>query len=257
MPDGLYTAGSVYMLQEYCRRLDRAQRGRIHMHGAHGPAARAPLARLLGESPDFQRRDALADALLNPQDRAYTVPQLFDFVERCGLTFGRWVRQAPYLAHCGSLAMTPHATRVAQLPPREQYAAVELFRGTMARHSLIVYRDDHSGGKLLPHFDDAGWLRFIPIRLPESISVRNRLPPGAAAVLINQSHTDSDLVLPVSATELQLVEAIDGQHSNAEIVHHLAVSKSSGRQLREQARSLLERLWWYDQAVFDTSGGTQ
>ena len=77
----------------------------------HGPAAHPSAGAPVGRVARFPRQDALADALLNPQDRAYTVPQVFDFIERCGLVFGRWVRQAPYLAQCGALAATPHAAR--------------------------------------------------------------------------------------------------------------------------------------------------
>jgi len=33
----------------------------------------------------------------------------------------------------------------------------------------------------------------------------------------------------------------------------LAGPASPRRKLREQARSLFQRLWWYDQVVFDTS----
>ena len=80
---------------------------------------------------------ALADALLHPQDRAYSVPQLFDSLERAGLTFGRWVRQAPYSVHCGLMATIPLARRMKQLPAAGQYAAVELFRGTMVRHNVL------------------------------------------------------------------------------------------------------------------------
>ena len=80
--------------------------------------------------------------LLHPQDRAYSVPQLFDFIQRAGLTFGRWVKQAPYSARCGVMARLPQSLRMAELSPAEQFAAVELFRGTMVRHSVIVYRDD-------------------------------------------------------------------------------------------------------------------
>jgi SAM-dependent methyltransferase len=263
-PDGalhlmLYAAygrAGVYMLQEYCRRLGIGHTDKEIRDLAVTLTAlprEHPLARLLGESPDFQRPDALADALLNPQDRAYTVPQLSDLIKRCGLTFGRWVRQAPYLPQCSELAKTPHGPRLAQLPKTEQYAAVELFRGTMLRHNLIAYPDDCSGDSMLPHFDDDCWLSYVPIRFPEAISVRDRLPPGAAAALINQSHTDPDLVLIVDAAEFRLVEAIDGKHSIAEIIGRLTAPGFPSRQLLGPERSLFERLWWYDQVVFDAS----
>jgi SAM-dependent methyltransferase len=251
-----YGRAGVYMIQDYCRRLGVGHSDKEIRDLAITLAAlprHHPLARLLGESPDFQSPDALADALLNPQDRAYTVPQLFDFVERCGLTFGRWVRQAPYLAQCCSLARTPHAARTAKLPQREQYAVAELFRGTMLRHNLIAYRGDRCGGSALVHFDHSGWPGYVPIRLPETISLQERLPPGAAAVLINQSHSDPDLVLAVNATEVRLFEAIDGKRSIAEIIQHTGMPGDTNRHLREQAHRFFERLWWYDQVVFDTS----
>ena len=60
---------------------------------------------------------ALADALLHPQDRAYSVPQLLDFIGGAGLTFSRWIRQAPYSPHCGLMARLPQAATIAALEP--------------------------------------------------------------------------------------------------------------------------------------------
>lgn len=249
-----YGRAGVYMLQEYCRRLGightDAEIRDLAVTLTALPRAH-PLARLLAESPDFQRKDALADALLNPQDRAYSVPQLFDWLTRNGLRFGRWVRQAPYLAQCGALAQTPHAARLATLPPAEHYAAVELLRGVMARHSLIVY---HAASRnSLPHFDGAGWLKYRPLRLPESVVVRERLPAGAAAVLINQAHTDPDLFLPVDGVELRQVEAIDGQRSIGEIIQQMAQHARNSSTLQQQARYFFTRLWQWDQVVFDAA----
>src|SRR5215467_14243274 len=77
-----YGRAGVYMLQEFCRRIG------IHATDAEIPDLIAaltalppghPLENLLRESPDFRQEAALADALLNPQDRSYSVPQLFDF----------------------------------------------------------------------------------------------------------------------------------------------------------------------------------
>ncbi len=62
--------------------------------------------------------------------------------------------------------------------------------------------------------------------------------------ICNQSHIDSDLVLPVSAAKLQMVEAIDDKRSIAEIIQRVAAPEPAGLFPREQARSLFERLWW-------------
>ena len=97
-----------------------------------------PLAALLRRSRDAGNADALADALLNPRDRSYSVPQLFNLIEDNGLTFERWYRQAPYLPECGAIAATPHAPQLRALPKCEQYAAMELWRGSFASHSVIV-----------------------------------------------------------------------------------------------------------------------
>jgi SAM-dependent methyltransferase len=243
-----YGRTGIYMLQEFCKRLgihatDEGIRDLISALKALPPGH--PLENLLRQAPDFRREAALADALLHPQDRAYSVPQLFDFIKKGGLTFGRWVRQAPYSPHCGVMAQIPQASRLADLPQAEQYAAVELFRGTMVRHSVVVYRDDCPGGPQQISFAGDGWLDYVPIRMPDTICVEERLPPGAAAVLINQTHTYRDLYMPIDAQEKQVFDAIDGERTIREIARE--------RGPLDSARSLFERLWWYDQAVFDAS----
>jgi SAM-dependent methyltransferase len=253
-----YGRTGIYLLQEFCRRvsISATDEGIADLLTAlRSLPPGHPLERLLREAPDFRQAAALADALLHPQDRAYSVPQLFDFLGRGGLTFGRWVNQAPYSARCGVLAGLPQASRLAQLPLPEQYAAVELFRGTMVQHSVVAYRDDgpRSGGE--QHLDFAGeeWTGYVPIRTPNTISVddRKRLPPGAASVLINRGHTYTDLILPIDALEKRFLGAIDGRRTIGEIAR--LVGGSDAPDTRKTAGGLFERLWWYDQIVFDTS----
>src|SRR4029077_117410 len=80
------------------------------------------LQNLLREAPDFRNEAALADALLHPCDRAYSVPQVLDFLGRGGLQFGRWTRQAAYSPRCGVMAQLPQAARIRQLQLEDQYA---------------------------------------------------------------------------------------------------------------------------------------
>jgi hypothetical protein len=122
----------------------------------------------------------------------------------------------------------------------------------MTRHSAVVYRADRPADRQAIHFDDEGWLGYVPIRLPGTICVEERLPPGAAGVLINQAHPFTDIYLPLNAAEKRLFAAIDGRRTIAEISDGGAARKN-GRRNRKRARNLFERLWWYDQVVFDTS----
>jgi 2-polyprenyl-3-methyl-5-hydroxy-6-metoxy-1,4-benzoquinol methylase len=250
-----YGRAGIYMLQDFCRRVgvqpdDGGIRDLIAALGAL-PAGH-PLQTLLSQAPDFRNEAALADALLHPQDRAYSVPQLFDFLEKGELTFGRWIRQAPYSVRCGVIAKIPQAARVARLSLPEQYAAIELFRGTMVRHSIIAYRNDNQMTQEVSFAGDA-WLTYIPIRTPDTICVREKLPPGAAAVLINQAHTYRDLFLPIGPTEKLWFDAIDGVRSIGEIVGTSLPSFSNRTANLDVAGSFFEQLWWHDQVVFKMS----
>jgi SAM-dependent methyltransferase len=250
-----YGRTGIYMLQEFRRRIgiQATDEGIRDFIAALTALPRGhPLENLLREAPDFRQEAALADALLHPQDRSYSVPQLFDFIEKAGLTFGRWLKQAPYSPHCGVVAKIPQASRLKDLSVAEQYAAVELFRGTMVRHSVVVYRDDSPGGPQPVSFTGDAWLGYVPLRMPDTICVQERLPPGAAGVLINQTHAYRDLTMPIDSTEKRLFDAIDGNYSVGGIVERTLPSSQTRSQL-DMARTFFEKLWWYDQVVFDAS----
>jgi len=243
-----YGRAGVYMLQDYCRRLgigwtDSEIRDLASSLNALPPDH--PIAPLLRNSPDFANTDGLADALLHPQDRSYSVPQLLDFLGRAHLVFGRWVRQAPYLAECGALASTPHKSKLTGLTAEAQFAAVELFRGTMVRHAVVAYRNNRAARDSSIDFEGERWPGYIPIRLPDTIAVRDRVPAGAVAVLINRNHTYTDLYLPIDARQERLLNAIDGQRNIAEMC------ADPGD--RDLARAFFKQLWRWDQVVFDTS----
>ena len=243
-----YGRAGVYMLQDCCRRLGIGSS--VSEIDALAATLKAlppdhPIVPLLRNSPDFADKAGLADALLHPQDRAYSVPQLMDLLKGASLTFGRWLRQAPYLPWCGALASTPHHAKLIELPDEEQYAAIELFRGTMVRHSVIAYRTDWPEQGESVDFDGDGWLRYIPIRLPDTFVVKERLPPGASAVLINRNHTYTDLYLPIDAPRERFLSMIDGERTIGEICR--------ARGNESLARTFFQELYRWDQVVFDTS----
>jgi SAM-dependent methyltransferase len=245
-----YGRAGIYMMQEYCRVLgvDATEEELRALSITVGAlSSDHPIASVARRAKEFTYPAALADALLHPQDRAYTVPQLYAWLARCGLSFGRWFEQAPYLPQCGAMASMPHAARLTSLAPPLQHAAVELLRGTMTRHSFIVYRDDRPGESQPISFDGDAWQNYVPLRLPWTLCIHERLPPGAAAVLINRAHTYPDLALPIDPAQAQIFAAIDGKRSIGEILQD---STGVGG---EQACRFIEQLWEYDHIVLDAT----
>jgi SAM-dependent methyltransferase len=246
-----YGRTGIYMFQDLCRMIGvRPTADEIaDLSAALGtlPAAH-PLATLAREAPDFRDPAGIADALLHPQDRAYSVPQLFELLARGGCRFVRWLRQAPYHPRCGLLRLLPHHDRLVDLPPPEQYATAELYRGTMVRHSAIVVRDDDESAGPPVVFTGQAWRDYVPLPVPDAIAIRDGLPTGAAAVLVNRAHTYRDLCLALDERDLGLYDEIDGERAAGEIAEAAGVS-NAGR--------VFERLYLHDQILFDTSAATR
>jgi hypothetical protein len=117
----------------------------------------------------------------------------------------------------------------------------------MVRHSVIAYRTDYAEPNESIDFNGDAWLDYVPVRLPNAISVRERLPAGASAVLINRNHTYTDLYLPIDPQRERFLALIDGKRTIAEICR--------ARGNEGLAREFFEQLYRWDQVVFDTSGG--
>jgi SAM-dependent methyltransferase len=249
-----YGRAGIYMLQDYCRMLHiGTSADDLRDLGAllESLPRDHPMANLLSRSKDFRQPEALADALLHPRDRAYTVPELYAWLERCGMSFSRWLEQAPYLPQCGALANAGHGKRLSALPESAQHAAAELFRGTMTQHRVICYREEDFGGRKI-HFTSDQWREYVPIRLPWARCIRERLPAGSVAVLLNPTHQHHDLVLPIDTIEDRLLGEMDSRRTLGEIVASCATSESA-----RDALHFFQKLWWYDQIVFDASGAVE
>ena len=241
-----YGRAGVHLLQEYCRLLGvgtspqdindlSAALRELPQHH--------PLVSMVRGAREALDAGALVDALLNPRDRTYSVPQVYEFLERSDLQLGRWYWQATYSRHCGAIARTPHATRLAGLPERDQYVAMELWRGLITNHDLVAQPSNTDSWKV--RFDGESHLNYVPIRRPWTICMQERIPPGAAGVLLNQTHLFNDLFMMVNEQQKRLYDAIDGRRTISEILNELGPMLG--------AREFFEKLWWYDQVVFDTS----
>ena len=246
---GKYGRTGIYMMKEYCKVLaiSASNQELLTLGEVLNDLPRDhPLIPLLRQGLDFLHPNALADAFLHPLDRAFTVPEIYEWLDRCGMCLGRWFEQAPYLSQCGVLERTPHATRLSELPERTQHTVVELFRGTITRHNFIAYRSDRLTERQPICFRDEKWRQYVPIRLPWTVCVRDNVPAGSVAVLVNRAHKHPDLALAISEAQYQLFTDIDGRRTLGEIAQ-------SSRKEEVSTLEFFRQLWRYDQVVFDAS----
>jgi hypothetical protein len=116
----------------------------------------------------------------------------------------------------------------------------------MDRHSFVAYRDDREREAQPISFEDGAWRSFVPVRLPWTLTIKDRAPRGVAAVIINPNHTYPDLALFIDAAEERLLAAIDGERSVGEILHGTGETIAD-----ERSRQFFRRLWEHDLIVFD------
>ena len=116
-----------------------------------------PIAGVVKRAKDFAQPDALADALLNPQDRAYSVPSFTSGSSGAGSSSGAGMSRRPIFRNAARSRTRRTAARLAALPSRAQHAAMELLRGTMDRHSFIAYRDDREREAQPITFEGDAW----------------------------------------------------------------------------------------------------
>ena len=244
-----YGRTGIYMLQEFCRRVGIAATDDGDS-GSRRRARRAAAGPSTGDTCCARRRTsgseaALADALLHPQDRAYSVPQLFEILHGAGLRFGRWVTQAPYSPRCGVMARLPQVARLRAAPRRavRRRRAVPRHHGSPQRRRLPGRR---RGG----HRRHSRLRRRCLARLcadpPARHDLRARSVCRRGGGGAHQPHPHLHRHLPADRHAGETSVRRDRRDA------HDPRNRADARGAR-CFRALFERLYWYDQVAFETS----
>jgi SAM-dependent methyltransferase len=155
----------VYFLQDAFRRLNVPQ-------SSEGVAfVRATLERLQPDHParsfaasvsDVASDEGIVDLFLHPQDQAYSVPEVLDFVERAGLFFQGWFDNSLYYPDLHFAKDDPVRRAIERLPEREQWAVMENIALLAAKHMFVVRKRQTTQIA----FDGNAFLDYVPVRHP-------------------------------------------------------------------------------------------
>jgi SAM-dependent methyltransferase len=222
----------VYMLQDAFQRMGMAQ----------SPRGVAQVRQIIAELPsrhyahdyiraadELKHDTAIVDTFLHQQDRAYTVPQLFDLLEGACLQFQNWADNNVYWRNGAWGSDGAVAAAVDPLAPREHWAAVEMLRQAAGTHFFTAR---HAAAEVaVVDFDSGDWRRFVP-----------RWAPGLARAG-KGSFERGPYELKCSELEQFVIDGVDGSRTIAKIVEVPALGDIPVAERDEFARRYFEHLW--------------
>jgi SAM-dependent methyltransferase len=210
----------VYMMQDVIRRLappDESPQQRLDV--ARRVMKHLPETQWLGHNRNFDDHvnggDAgLYDLLLNPRDRAYTVPELSRLLHEAGLRVTCWVEPTRY--DPSPLLPDPRLrARLDTMDPTERAALAEALAGNMAVHILYCVRAEDP-----PHRPDPSAETAVPVcREIEGETLARSIQPDGT-LLVNFDGLRIPIALPALATAI--LPLIDGRRSVGQIGATLA-----------------------------------
>jgi SAM-dependent methyltransferase len=227
----------VYMVQDALRMLAPAE---------EAPAGRLDVARrVMRHLPETawlrQNRflddhvnggDAgLYDLLLNPRDRAFSVPELVALLEAAGLRVACWVEPVRY----DPMMWLPDPrlrARAAGLDATSRAALAEALTGNISAHIVYCVRDDAAGGAVSGGSVDALAGRADPFS-PDAVPIGREVtgeqlagyiqPDGTIAMAFDGLRAP----IPVPAMAAAILRLVDGRRTVGEIGATLAARGSS------------------------------
>ena len=187
----------------------------------------------------------LYDLLLHPQDRAYTVPEVYEwFTDRCGLTvtWSDWHRgRLPYApeTHLARAAPALQA-RIATMDQRARCAAAELISGAIITHSFYATR----AADVVAPYGDAAMVPMLANDAATGHDVAAVIDAhGRQPFLLQHARSGLARALDPGRYVREIFAALDGQRSFGQIFDE--VRRGAGSSAPDDATLFAEFEPWY------------
>ncbi len=251
---GATARAGVYMVQDALRRL------RVPQTTEGVTFARHLLEQLpdhhyvrwyLSGAAELKHDAALVDTFLHPQDRAYTVPQLLEFLARNGLALQGWIDNGNYFPDAALAGFEPEIRdAVAALPESEQWAVVEMLTLWVGMHVCVARPALASSHGHAQDFGAGDWDLQVAHWTPGL--ERLRAPgPGLPAQYRRGRNT-----MDLGAIEAALLDAADGTRTLRELLAMPLLAQIPPAERTLRGRRFFERLWRMGHLMFSHPGPT-
>ncbi len=237
---GRAARAGIYLLQDVFRRAGVRQDAQGVAFVRHTLQQLPPIHyshKPLSRNVDLSKDSAIVDAFLHAQDRAYSVPEVLDFVRRNGLAFQSWVDAGEYsIDRLPAGGVLEAAAR--KLPLEDQWAIVEAITLAADRHTFIVCHPQRDPNSYSVSCSGDAFLELIPVR-HHTIAISKERMPGTdrVGVLRDAIHFT---VAPGGAF---LLLTADGRKTIGEILQAPQLASVPADRRVTSVREFFERMW--------------
>lgn len=184
---------------------------------------------------DLKSDEGLVDTFLNAQDRAYTVPDVFEFVDQAEMRFLHWVQ--PW--HYEPEALLPRAVcerlKVRELDPVARAIIAESVTQTIGRQMFSMVLPDAPTPEI--SFEGKGWLDYVP-----TLALASGVRAGQYGDTFEIFRPND--ARPVGANKAKLLGAVTGDRTILDCVMAVALYDRVGvDEVIFNARSIFHELW--------------
>lgn len=185
---------------------------------------------------DHQSNPAgLYDLLLHKQDRAYTVPQLYEELDRADLGLISFVGRCNYDPLC-LLTDAKLKARISQLSEREQHAFAELFTGNLSKHTFYAASRTHAETIQLPEPQP----QAIPLANHADLAGLAKVLRSGKALKGRNEGLAIDIILPPLTANI--LERVDGKVT-FEDIHNAITPRAPADTFYQQVREIYRVLF--------------
>ena len=198
---------------------------------------------------DLESHEGIADLLLNPRERSYSVADIYNLLRQADLRLQRFFYQAYYFPRCALPANSPLLAQLERLPLEDQYAVIELFRSSIRKHQFVACRGDRPESAFTPEFSGSEFSRYVPVFTPGIKIVKEDYPNGGKGKIHYPLHEIGNPSFVLNTSQLALLEAVNGRRSVASIVRKVA-GKKNAKSREERAGRFFQTMWEHDFLLF-------
>lgn len=187
--------------------------------------------RILSAYNDLDNDAGTFDLLLHTQDRAYSILEVHDWLERCGMKLasepGTYHRQLHYLPQT-FLKDAALLEKIGKYPLKQQQAIGEALSGELGKHEF--YATPHGAADTVARLTDDGMIpwpgigHILPFSQLADVAEKHN---DAVTVTLNQFPDKPRISLPKGAFVASLLRAIDGTRTVSQIVSEVAKNQAN------------------------------